>query len=142
MPRGSREMAGIDASPGVRRQARGVRIGVRLRDAASSMTVVTVLSAFAVLAVWEYLGRKVDPLFASYPTAIVSTFFDMIGNGTLLPAIWATLKPLVIGFALAALAGIPLGLVLGRYRVAEAALGFYITGAYAVPMIAIVPILM
>lgn len=135
-------MAGIDATPGVPREHRGVKIGVRLRTAASSMTAVTALSALIVLVVWEYFGRKVDPLFASYPTAIVSTFVDLIRDGTLLPAIWATLKPLVLGFACAAAGGIPLGLVLGRYRVAEAALGFYVTGAYAVPMISIVPILM
>jgi ABC-type nitrate/sulfonate/bicarbonate transport system permease component len=135
-------MAGIDVSPGMRRQTQGLRIGARLRGAASSTTAVTALSAIIVLAFWEYFGRKVDPLFASYPTDIVSTFVDLVRDGTLLPAIWATLKPLLLGYGIAALVGIPLGLVLGRYRVVEAALGFYVTGAYAVPMIAIVPILM
>ena len=44
--------------------------------------------------------------------------------------------------ALAIVLGVPLGLVIGRFRVAEAALGIYVTAGYAMPLVALVPLLM
>jgi NitT/TauT family transport system permease protein len=52
-----------------------------------------------------------------------------------------SLEPFVIGYGLAILAGIPLGLFIGRYRIAEAALGIYVTAGYAMPLVALVPLL-
>ena len=37
--------------------------------------------------------------------------------------------------------GVPLGLIIGRFRVAEAAFGIYITAGYAMPLVALVPLL-
>jgi NitT/TauT family transport system permease protein len=36
---------------------------------------------------------------------------------------------------------VPLGLVIGRFRAAEAALGIYVTAGYAMPLVALVPLL-
>src|SRR5436305_1485597 len=36
---------------------------------------------------------------------------------------------------------VPLGLVIGRFRVVEAALGIYVTAGYAMPLVALVPLL-
>ena len=37
--------------------------------------------------------------------------------------------------------GVPLGLVIGRFWIAEAALGILVTGGYAMPLVALVPLL-
>ena len=37
--------------------------------------------------------------------------------------------------------GVPLGLIIGRFWVAEAALGILVTGGYAMPLVALVPLL-
>jgi ABC-type nitrate/sulfonate/bicarbonate transport system permease component len=37
--------------------------------------------------------------------------------------------------------GVPLGLIIGRFWVAEAALGLLVTGGYAMPLVALVPLL-
>src|SRR5206468_1367146 len=42
---------------------------------------------------------------------------------------------------LAIIVGVPLGLVIGRFRVVEAALGIYVTAGYAMPLVALVPLL-
>ena len=42
---------------------------------------------------------------------------------------------------MAILLGVPLGLVVGRFRLAEASLGIYITAGYAMPLVALVPLL-
>ena len=44
-------------------------------------------------------------------------------------------------YGLAIIVGVPLGLVIGRFRVVEAALGIYVTAGYAMPLVALVPLL-
>src|SRR6266568_637311 len=47
----------------------------------------------------------------------------------------------ITSLSVAVLVGVPLGLVIGRYRVLEAALGIYVTAGYAMPLVALVPLL-
>lgn len=102
--------------------------------------LVTTASVIVLLAVWEFWGRQMNPIFASYPSAIAQTFGEEIADGTLPAALLDSLKPLFLGYVLAAVVGIPIGLLVGRYRLAEAAAGMYITGGYAMPMVAFIPL--
>lgn len=104
-------------------------------------TFVAIASLVVLLLAWEFFGRRMDPIFASYPTDIAKTFKAEVQDGTLQTALFDSLKPLAIGYLIAALGGIPLGLVLGRYRIVEAAFGVYITAGYAMPMVAFIPLL-
>jgi ABC-type nitrate/sulfonate/bicarbonate transport system permease component len=104
--------------------------------------VITVISLVVVLGGWELSGPYIDPLFASYPSAILEAAWQMTISGQLPKALWESLQPFLAGYALAAIIGIPAGLLLGRYRIVEAALGLYITAGYSMPMIALVPLLM
>jgi len=101
---------------------------------------VAVGSLLLVGVVWELFGRQMNPIFASYPTAIAVAFRDMIVDGTLPTAILDSLQPMFLGFGIAAAAGIPVGLLIGRYRWVEAAIGFYVTAGYAMPMVALIPL--
>jgi len=92
--------------------------------------------------VWEFVGRDVNPLLGSYPSAIAMAFVQMVRSGELASALGASLQPLAAGFALAVLAGVPAGLVLGRYPVVAAAFGVYVTAGYAMPLVALVPLFM
>ena len=56
-------------------------------------------------------------------------------------ALFESLQPFVVGYGLAIVIGVPLGLVIGRFRTAEAALGIYVTAGYAMPLVALVPLL-
>jgi ABC-type nitrate/sulfonate/bicarbonate transport system permease component len=103
--------------------------------------VITVCSLVVLLAVWEWFGRDINPVFGSYPSAIAVAFWELAQSGKLGEAMIQSLQPFVVGYALAILFGVPLGLVIGRYRVAEAALGIYVTAGYAMPLVALVPLL-
>jgi ABC-type nitrate/sulfonate/bicarbonate transport system permease component len=103
--------------------------------------IITVVALCIFLAFWEFFGRQVNPIFGSYPTAIFAAFIELVRNGKLAHALGQSLQPFVIGYGIAILAGVPLGLVLGRFRVAEAALGIFVTGGYAMPLVALVPLL-
>jgi ABC-type nitrate/sulfonate/bicarbonate transport system permease component len=102
---------------------------------------ITVCSLGVLLGVWEWFGRDINPVFGSYPSAIAVAFWDLARSGKLGEAMFQSLQPFVAGYVLAILFGVPLGLVIGRYRVAEAALGIYVTAGYAMPLVALVPLL-
>ena len=102
---------------------------------------ITTLSIVCALILWEIFGRDVNPVFGSYPTAIAAAFWDLLVTGQLQSALYESLRPFALGYCLAIVVGIPLGLVIGRFRVAEAALGIYITAGYAMPLVALVPLL-
>jgi NitT/TauT family transport system permease protein len=102
---------------------------------------ITASSLAVLFAAWEWFGRDVNPVFGSYPSAIALAFVDLAWSGALWSAMAESLQPFVVGYGLAILLGIPLGLLIGRYRVAAAALGIYVTAGYAMPLVALVPLL-
>jgi ABC-type nitrate/sulfonate/bicarbonate transport system permease component len=87
--------------------------------------LITTGSVVFVLVTWQLCGPYIDPLFGTYPTAIVAAFWKLVGSG----------------FALSIVVGVPLGLVIGRFRVLEAAIGIYVTAGFAMPLVALVPLL-
>jgi taurine transport system permease protein len=56
-------------------------------------------------------------------------------------ALGQSIQPFLLGYGLAIAIGVPLGLIIGRFWVAEAALGILVTGGYAMPLVALVPLL-
>src|SRR5215468_1231886 len=103
--------------------------------------IITLSSVAVLTLLWEWFGRDINPVFGSYPSAIAEAFWDLTRSGKLAAATLESLQPFVVGYGLAILLGVPLGLVIGRYRVAEAALGIYVTAGYAMPLVALVPLL-
>lgn len=103
--------------------------------------VITTAAVVLVLLLWQVFGRNVNPVFGSYPSAIAAAAWDMTRSGELGSALLESIKPFLVGFALSLITGIPLGLLLGRYRIFEAAVGLFVTGGYAMPLVALVPLL-
>ena len=103
--------------------------------------VITLASITVVLVLWEIFGRRINPVFGSYPSAIAVAFWELAVSGQLWSALYDSLRPFLLGYALAILFGVPLGLLIGGFRVAEAALGIYVTAGYAMPLVALVPLL-
>ena len=103
--------------------------------------VITLASISFVLILWEIFGRRINPVFGSYPSAIAVAFWDLAVTGQLWSALYESLRPFLLGYALAIVVGVPLGLLVGGFRAAEAALGIYVTAGYAMPLVALVPLL-
>jgi ABC-type nitrate/sulfonate/bicarbonate transport system permease component len=101
---------------------------------------ITIISTIVILLIWEVLGRQINPLFASFPTAIAEAGWEMLLDGSIITGFITSVQPLIVGYALAAVVGIPIGLLVGRYGVLEAAFGIYITAGYATPLVALVPL--
>jgi NitT/TauT family transport system permease protein len=106
-----------------------------------SRPFITMLSVGIMLLLWEWFGRDINPVFGSYPSAIVEAFWQLSLSGKLWAALAESLQPFVVGYGLAIIIGVPVGLVVGRFRTLDAALGIYITAGYAMPLVALVPLL-
>ena len=102
--------------------------------------VISLVSIVVVIAVWETFGRGVNPIFASYPSAIFAAAERMAASGQLFTAFLDSMQPLIAGYLLAVVVGIPLGLVVGRYRWAEFGIGIYVTAFYSMPLVALIPL--
>src|SRR5262249_44527383 len=102
--------------------------------------IIRTIAIVIVLAGWEFVGRQVNPLFMSYPTAIARAAVILIESGELLTALVSSLETLLIGFILASVIGILIGLFIGRYRNVDAATDWLVNALYATPLIAIIPL--
>ncbi len=102
---------------------------------------VRLASLVAVLSLWEYYGRSVNPILFTYPTAVASAAVTVVGSGELWLYLSASLVVFAQGLALAIVVGIPLGVLMARYALAETVLEMYINALYAMPTVAIVPLL-
>ena len=102
---------------------------------------ITLGSVTSVLLLWEILGRDVNPIFGSYPSAIAEAFVELLQSGKLMRALAESLQAFAVGYGLAILLAVPIGLIVGRFWVAEAAFGIFITAGYAMPLVALVPLL-
>jgi len=66
-------------------------------------------------------NRLISPVILPSPAEVVRSFPSLFYERALLASIAATLKRVLVGFGLAILVGIPLGVIAGSWRVVEAA---------------------
>jgi len=102
--------------------------------------LIRLASILVVLGVWELVGRQVDPLFMSYPSAVVRAAVQLTKTGELPTALASSLTTLALGFAIAAVLGVVAGLVIGRYKTVEVATDWLVNALYATPLVAVVPL--
>jgi NitT/TauT family transport system permease protein len=133
------DTTGTTRTPAV---ARPISARPRRRSFAARVpsSAISVISLVLVLALWEIFGRNVNPIFSSHPSAIFKVGITMVADGEIFAALFQSMQPLTLGYAMAAVVGIPLGLLIGRYRWAEAGLGIYMTAGYATPLVALIPL--
>lgn len=101
-------------------------------------------SSFVLIGVaWELATRfgLFNPFLTSSPSRIAAAFPQQLQEGDLIQNLTATVVSLGIGFLMAAIVGIGLGIAMGWYRHAEWALDPYVWLGYAAPTIAFYPLL-
>jgi ABC-type nitrate/sulfonate/bicarbonate transport system permease component len=98
-------------------------------------------SIVVILGAWQLYGGHVNPVLLSTPSAVAAAFPAMIRDGTLPTALASSLQVLAIGYALGAVVGIIGGLAAGRSQVIDALLDIPVNALYAVPAVALVPVI-
>ena len=71
--------------------------------------VTRVASVTAFLLIWEGLGPRIDPLFLTYPSAIVEAFREMWRSGEVQARMLESMVPFGIGMAISIVVGILIG---------------------------------
>jgi sulfonate transport system permease protein len=105
---------------------------------------LAVLTPVVLLLLWEVaaLVGVLDARLFTPPSDILVRGWEMIASGELWVHVGATVARLAAGFLLGSVAGIAVGLVMGVWRPVRAALGPTFTALYALPKIAILPLLL
>jgi NitT/TauT family transport system permease protein len=101
----------------------------------------------AVVAIWWLatagIGaeeRLVSPIILPSPAEVIRSFPSLLNERALLQSIAATLKRVLIGFGLATVVGVPLGIIAGSWRVVEAGAAPIALFGRNLPVAALIPL--
>jgi NitT/TauT family transport system permease protein len=128
------EATGSSAGTGERRA--GTPPAWKILDRAA----LQVLSVVVFLGIWQIAGSHVNPILLATPTKVWSAFVSLSENGTLGPAFLRAMEVLGMGFGIAAVVGIAVGILMGRSSVARRLLNPYVSFFQATPLIALTPL--
>jgi len=103
---------------------------------------VRAASVIVVVLLWEVFGRQVNPLFLSYPSAIAVASLQLLKTGELQRQAIGSLEVFAVGLSASLVLGILIGLLMGRYRLAEYLLDPYVYALDATPRVALIPLLL
>jgi ABC-type nitrate/sulfonate/bicarbonate transport system permease component len=119
-----------------------------LRIAPPPMTrrLVGAAAVGAIVLVWWAItagaveNRLVSPIILPSPAEVIRSFPTLLNERALVQSIAATLKRVVIGFALATLVGVPAGIIAGSWRVVEAGAAPIALFGRNLPVAALIPL--
>jgi NitT/TauT family transport system permease protein len=96
-----------------------------------------------VVAVWQacWSAGWISPLFLSGPSAIAKQFWETLRHGTLLADMAYSGRNFLVGFVLALVSGVVVGVIVGWYRTARLLFDPFLNALYATPRIAMVPMI-
>lgn len=101
------------------------------------------LSVAGLTIAWEVAFTTflpLDPFFFTKPSLIATAFKEQILSGGLWQDLAVSSKAFLLGFGLAVIVGIPIGVFMGWRRRAEYVLDPFLTALYASPLVALAPL--
>lgn len=103
---------------------------------------VRVVTFVVLILVWELYASGVSRALFAAPSAILESIVELaFTDGTLWEAVAVSMGALVAGFGLAIVVGVIVGIIMGRFRAVEYVLDPYVSFLYALPSIALIPLL-
>lgn len=104
--------------------------------------LTTNLASILTLAIiWEALGRGLQTILIPPLSQIASAWYRLLTNGGLLENLIMSLGTLAVGFFLALILGVVIGVLMGRFQGVEHLLDLYINALMAAPTISFIPVL-
>lgn len=91
-----------------------------------------------LLVLWEWFARSAGPFFFPSLASVAQGFAELLREGTLL-LVAQSFQQMLLGFALAALVGVPLGLLIGSFRPVEWFIGPYVNILFVTSLAAVLP---
>jgi ABC-type nitrate/sulfonate/bicarbonate transport system permease component len=94
----------------------------------------------ALLVLYELAALAAGEFYLPRLEEIAGAAVDLVREGRV-PILLGSLGHLLLGSALAAVVGIPIGLAMGRSFVVDDVVGMYVRGLFVTPLVAILPLL-
>jgi NitT/TauT family transport system permease protein len=115
-------------------------LGARLWHAHAS-TLRALMSLAVVAILWEIAGRSGRwPLILTPVSDIWNKFLQLAQSGELLKDITVSLNEFIVGFLLAAIVGILLGIIIASSKAAKDFIDPWVSAVYATPTVALAPL--
>ena len=101
------------------------------------------IAVVAFMLFWEFsvVWGWVNPLFTSSPTRIIKAGAAMVRDGSIWNDLAVSGLVFALGYGLAVVVGVPLGILMGWYRRFNALLEPFVNALYATPRIALMPLI-
>ena len=112
-----------------------------IRAMLSGDAAVRILAGVVILLVWEIAVRLWAPPFVARPTRIAAVFPAVVTSPDFWRMTGATLGAVFEGLAIAFVIGTAVGVGIGRIRLIDRLTSLYVSGFFAMPMTAILPLL-
>lgn len=126
------------SAPGIalEQQPVGSLRGWLLSDAA-----VRIIAGIVILLVWEGVARVFAPPFIAKPSGIILVLPNVLTSGDFWRMAGSTLGAVFEGLAIAFVFGTVFGVAVGRVRMFDRMTSLYVSGFFAMPMTAILPLI-
>ena len=106
----------------------------------SGAAVSRIVAGLIILALWEVVVRGFAPDFVATPSGIVAAIPRVIVGASFLAAMAQTLGAVAEGLIISIIAGMVIGLAMGRSEFGERLLRHYINAFYAMPILVVLPL--
>jgi taurine transport system permease protein len=107
-----------------------------------SMKVISIISFVCFILIWELITRSglIKPLFLPSPSRVLTTGYNMLMEGNLIVHTLASTRRVLIGFFLAVIVALPLGILLGNSKKLKAVFDPIISIIRPLPSMAWIPL--
>jgi ABC-type nitrate/sulfonate/bicarbonate transport system permease component len=94
-----------------------------------------------VIAIWEIVGTRLGNSLFAPASSVLIQYLDMLREGKMLSELFTSLRQMLLGFVIACLVGMPMGIVMGRSKIADTMLRPWVSIFVVTSTAALVPIL-
>jgi ABC-type nitrate/sulfonate/bicarbonate transport system permease component len=117
---------------------------------AARRTAIRLATGVVLLLIWEGLATWLAPYYVARPSGVIRAIPRVVENhstpftalaGGFWQSTWYTLSAVFEGLAIGVTLGVLVGLTMGRLRDADAALKLYVNAFFALPTIAVLPLM-
>jgi taurine transport system permease protein len=109
-----------------------------------ALLLISALSVVLVLALWYFATERgwVSPVFLPKPGRVVAEAIASFASGQLIKDIWMSTQRVLLGFLLAGVVAVPLGIIMAVWAPAKAAMDPFVSLLRPLPSITWIPLTM
>ena len=114
----------------------------RMLSKRSVAWMVRIATLLVIVVVWNWRAENTSRAVLSSPAAVVQSLWSLlVTHRQLWGPIGISFEILVVGFIVSLAVGLPVGIIMGRSRLAEKALDPYVAFLYALPHAVFIPVM-